>query len=993
MPQYNKTDQHLPNQQEAVSPTPADQPLDGERYTIDEIIAELNQDHADRQSLTDYIKEHGAFHTTMLLADILGDDDIFAQIAELGKGDLSPEEIAQTERLLEEILSGQLTASSEQPDSATGRTPTFLKEKKTGTSKLNLSQTLRTRMEQQEAKQSSSKPPATTTSGDTREMSEQLKSQTKERTKTLPHVADDAKASADPFRALRQQTKPMSSGSAAWAKSKASVDPAEHKSSEPARPSSEAAAPEVDPKKPASPKPSPAPPAAAKPAPPSKKMVRATRPAPPTNRTAPPKTTTASPSKDELTRLKYLTLRKNRESVVRDFSLETDFSIPLLPDEQKKSHEPSISIANIPSDDAGDLPLKEATAPIARNKKTPVFSAEQFKRLGKQEPIRIVADCLACEPLDDDAPELQNEIKELLQDRKQGLLCRWIIHLVLLGLTWFTVALNTPALGIASVFPLLDLRENPLVYLWFHGVLAVLLLVVSADLVHGGLSSLFAKRRKKINRMTLFALTMIAYCAVYLAYPIQMILGMTALEEPDLERLLIYLPLLSLVLTVSYTGRFRESRRIWHNLQTAFMASKPYRHAVELLDHPLLVKDFTRGAIKQSPQLVFNRKVPYLNRFLEQSFCENRIDRQAVYLVPLTLVTAFAVAAALFFLQDSGLWPAMAAFSGVMVAGLGVSSTQAIHGAFHRPSKVLRSVGSSLLGVRATAEFAGVNAMTLQAADLFVPEKDITLYGIKTFANTPIDRAILDAIAVLRESNSIFLATFMNIIADRIDYLDPVDNVIYEDGLGTSAWIQNRRILIGSRELMVHHNVGVPDQSYETSYLEQGYSLLYLSAAGTLNAIFLVGLACTNQKRNLVVDAYNNGLTMIVKSVDPILTKEKLAQVFEVPEDTFRVIPSRLHKEVDARATSDTPLSGGLCNDGGLRGYLYGVIAAKQIDKTIATSMWLHTASILLLLVLFLAFALLPDAMQQLDPVKIALYHILWVVIISVVQRWRNIIG
>ena len=48
-------------------------------------------------------------------------------------------------------------------------------------------------------------------------------------------------------------------------------------------------------------------------------------------------------------------------------------------------------------------------------------------------------------------------------------------------------------------------------------------------------------------------------------------------------------------------------------------------------------------------------------------------------------------------------------------------------------------------------------------------------------------------------------------IKGKTEMLYPVESYIYEDGLGLSGWIENKRVLFGNRALMESHSIeGVP---------------------------------------------------------------------------------------------------------------------------------------------------------------------------------------
>ena len=109
-------------------------------------------------------------------------------------------------------------------------------------------------------------------------------------------------------------------------------------------------------------------------------------------------------------------------------------------------------------------------------------------------------------------------------------------------------------------------------------------------------------------------------------------------------------------------------------------------------------------------------------------------------------------------------------------------------------------------GYRAIEELSDINAVVVSASDLF-PKGSVMLHGIKTFGQRRIDEAILDAASVVCSCETTLADIFLQVIEGKQDILKPVDSVVYEDGMGLSAWVDSKRVLIGNRELMLNHGV------------------------------------------------------------------------------------------------------------------------------------------------------------------------------------------
>ena len=59
----------------------------------------------------------------------------------------------------------------------------------------------------------------------------------------------------------------------------------------------------------------------------------------------------------------------------------------------------------------------------------------------------------------------------------------------------------------------------------------------------------------------------------------------------------------------------------------------------------------------------------------------------------------------------------------------------------------------------------------------------------------------------------------MKIIQGKMEILKKVENLVYEEGMGLSAWVDGKRVLIGNSALMRHHEIYTPSADYEAKYL------------------------------------------------------------------------------------------------------------------------------------------------------------------------------
>ena len=127
-----------------------------------------------------------------------------------------------------------------------------------------------------------------------------------------------------------------------------------------------------------------------------------------------------------------------------------------------------------------------------------------------------------------------------------------------------------------------------------------------------------------------------------------------------------------------------------------------------------------------------------------------------------------------------------------------------------RAQKSLAKEGAQLTGFEAVDTFSMINGVTVDASELF-PSDNVLLHNIKMFEKRRIDEAILGiASSALCSFDGTIKNVFMKIIQGKMEILKKVENLVYEEGMGLSAWVDGKRVLIGNSALMRHHEIYTP---------------------------------------------------------------------------------------------------------------------------------------------------------------------------------------
>lgn len=204
-------------------------------------------------------------------------------------------------------------------------------------------------------------------------------------------------------------------------------------------------------------------------------------------------------------------------------------------------------------------------------------------------------------------------------------------------------------------------------------------------------------------------------------------------------------------------------------------------------------------------------------------------------------------------------------------------------------SAELDKYGARVCGFEGAQMAASTDAIVLEAANLF-GSQGCDLHGIKVFNNTKIDDAIIYAAAVIIKTKSPLAHVFDDVIIGKQSILPKVDSVQYEEQMGTSAWVYHKKVLVGNRNLLINHGVNVPKISFEQKYTRRNRKALYLAVDSKIMAMFVVSYSADPDLKRELIKLEKTGITLIVKSSDPYINEESLANLFDLPKGYIKVM-------------------------------------------------------------------------------------------------------
>lgn len=203
----------------------------------------------------------------------------------------------------------------------------------------------------------------------------------------------------------------------------------------------------------------------------------------------------------------------------------------------------------------------------------------------------------------------------------------------------------------------------------------------------------------------------------------------------------------------------------------------------------------------------------------------------------------------------------------------------------------LNTEGTMIVSLDAAEKTAAANAVVMDSADIFDRSR-CTMHGMKDFKNIRIDDVLLYAAALVIKSGGPLRESFEQVVDGRQDLLPPVKELVYEDKLGIAARIHGQKVLLGNRNLLVHHNIEAPEKALEERYSHSGRKVMYLAVAGKIAAMFVVSYAVDKNLAGFFKTLERNGIQVLVRTNDVNVTEELISKSFGMPQENFKVLSS-----------------------------------------------------------------------------------------------------
>ena len=644
----------------------------------------------------------------------------------------------------------------------------------------------------------------------------------------------------------------------------------------------------------------------------------------------------------------------------------TQRTVVLRPEELELEEHPTGSVQL--DVDWGDEPGPDATRVI---KKDEAGGAPRL--LGDEAPGAPFEEEPAPEYVEDyenpaDAPLVQQDLDRL---RLTTAIRTGVSAVAGLVLLYLGLAVgDSPLPAIAAVDP----AVAPLAYLAVNLVLLVVACAVNWRVFWNGIRGLWGAPTPD----SVLALAGVGTLA-------QLLVLMMNAEAFEADKITLFAAPAALLLCFGALGKYLMSGVISRNFALVSTGSE-HVAAFRLEDEELCTR-LAEGLGEPEPCLVASRPTTLVEGFLRRSFSVRASDR-TLQRMSWVLAGAALFTALIALFSKQGLAMAFTAFAGTLCLGGPASATllAAVPGMLMQKSAA--RVGAVVPGWSSIEELSGVNMIVVGAKDLF-PAKSVRLHGIKTFEKERIDLAILYAASVLIAGCDTLRDVFMNIIQGKTNILFPVESLENDPGFGFTAWVKDKRVIIGNRAMMEKQGVEIPSLDYENRYTKGKKQPIYLAVSGRLFGMFLVSYKANEQAAHVLESLNRQGVSVLVKSDDFSLTTSLISQVYGLEEGSVKVL-SGAERHALAPVTEYQQYSPGcMAHIGSFASFVGGLLAAAGAASAERTSSLVQAAGILVSVVLAVLLAF-TGGMAALALPALVLYQAAWAVLTLMIPMLKR---
>ena len=528
----------------------------------------------------------------------------------------------------------------------------------------------------------------------------------------------------------------------------------------------------------------------------------------------------------------------------------------------------------------------------------------------------------------------------------------------------------------------LSSTASPLSFLTIQILLAVLAIPISGDLLKNGFSKLL-RLRADCDSLAALSLSSVLLSAILI------IPSPAMLQDGTVS---VYLSAALFSVWINAIAKKMIVSRAKRNFDV--LSNDQPKYGIHYVENEQRAESLTRSTTGDFPVLAAMRKTENVKDFLKYTFSTDLGDKFCHKAVPIILVCSILFSVFIGMIRsevvESGICYGVSIFALCCSACACAALTLVSNLPMASGTKRYVKHNGLLLGYQSVDDFFDVNTLMVDASILF-PHGTTQLKSIQVVGDSHINESVQYAASLTRHGGSILKDLFANAILAEQQCLLPVENYAYEEGKGISGWIQNKRVLLGTLEMMHEHNIDkLPPAAKIAELTAEGDEALYLSVSGTLAAMYIIRLESSRTIKRWLHALEREHIFLLIRSNDALLSQRRVAKMFEFPEEMLKFLPARLEPDFEAETAPVSSSKPSMICDGNLPGLVQTLVGAKRIRSTAFTGLLMQAITAGLGLLYAVIFVLLWDSAHITGGI-LFLYQLLCTLITICTMQLKNV--
>lgn len=255
-------------------------------------------------------------------------------------------------------------------------------------------------------------------------------------------------------------------------------------------------------------------------------------------------------------------------------------------------------------------------------------------------------------------------------------------------------------------------------------------------------------------------------------------------------------------------------------------------------------------------------------------------------------------------------------------------------------SKRLLRKGALLNGWNAVQKFGDTDAFAINTTDLF-PRGSIKVRKALAVGDMDIDEVTAAAASLIIASGGALAEVFSALIHDESALRDAADGLYYENEMGVSGFLRERRVLVGNRSMMETHRVLIPGgglgrlNEFEDMVERIGQQVLYVAVNNKLVGVYLLEYKAVTSVRNALVQMISDGTNLMIYTCDANIDVGLITRVFDLPPRYISILDNESSRVYDAVTYAVTESEETLlATNGTFKALAAGIRAAVRLKET-----------------------------------------------------------